>query len=80
MRSSKAEDTLAIDIYTRADAAGEPITLGLVERRLANLLTHTPDCPCGLCAPARTVRAYGVYRVAAGWSTGITRTRQRAAR
>jgi hypothetical protein len=44
VRSSVAEDTLAIDIYRHAEETGEQITLGTVERRLSELLSHEPGC------------------------------------
>ncbi len=80
MAVSRSEDLLAIDIFRRAQASGEPITLGTVERRLAELLAHEPDCPCGLCTAAAKVRAYGVYRVVAAWAGGVAATRRRAVR
>lgn len=38
--TTPSQDRIAIDVYRRAEAAGEPITLGLVERHLAELLSH----------------------------------------
>jgi hypothetical protein len=32
-----------------AEATGQPVTLGMVERRFAELASHQPDCLCGLC-------------------------------
>lgn len=58
MGTSRAEDTLAVDIYRRAAESGEEITLGTVERRLSELLAHEPDC-CGLCTAAASVRPQG---------------------
>jgi hypothetical protein len=37
VRSSVAEDTLAIGLFCHAEDTGEAITLGVVERRLAEL-------------------------------------------
>jgi hypothetical protein len=34
------EDKLAIDCYSYAETTGQPITLGLVERRLDELRAH----------------------------------------
>ncbi|HYB39296.1 MAG TPA: hypothetical protein VEF72_28630 [Mycobacterium sp.] len=40
MRTSVAEDTLAIDVYRHAEETGKPITLGVVDRRLGELPGH----------------------------------------
>jgi hypothetical protein len=61
------EDRLAIDCYTYAETTGQPIALGLVERRLDELRSHDPDCGCGLCATAHAARAQGVYYVPKRW-------------
>jgi hypothetical protein len=42
--ATRAEDTLAIDIYRRAEQSGDEITLGTMERRLSELLSHEPGC------------------------------------
>lgn len=55
------EDRIAIDVYRRAQQTGEPITLGTVERHIDELLSHPPDCPCGLCTAAASVRPWGVW-------------------
>jgi hypothetical protein len=47
--SSEAADIVALDIYQRCDESGERISLGVGERRLAELAAHPPD-HCGLCA------------------------------
>jgi hypothetical protein len=73
-------DKLALDIYNHAQATGEPITLGMVERRFAELCSHEPGCACGLCAAAATVRPLGVYRIASVWQGSIAATRRRAVR
>jgi hypothetical protein len=77
---SRSEDLLAIDIFRRAQASGEPITLGTVERRLAELLSHEPGCACGLCAAAAKVRPWGVWMVVSRWQSGVAATRRRAVR
>jgi hypothetical protein len=74
------EDRLAIDCYAYAETTGQPVTLGLVERRLDELRSHDPDCGCGLCAAAHAARAQGVYYVARRWAGGIAATRRRAVR
>jgi len=80
IRSSAAEDRLAIELFTRCQAAGQPIVLGAAEELLGELLAHQPACGCGLCGDAARVRALGVFAVARTWATGISATRQRAAR
>jgi hypothetical protein len=42
--ATRAEDTPAIDIYRRAEESGDEITLGTMERRLSELLSHEPGC------------------------------------
>ena len=79
VREQDAE-RIALDIIKRADAAGERVTLGMVERRLAELLSHPPDCRCGVCQAAGEVTARGVNWVAANWQSQIAVTRRRAAR
>ena len=78
--ATRTEDTLAIDVYRHAEAIGEPVTFGLVERRLDELRAHACGCACGLCAAAAAVRASGVWYVVRGWAGGIAATRRRAAR
>jgi hypothetical protein len=67
------EDKLAIDVYQYSHATGQPITLGLVDRRLAELAGHR-QCGCGLCESARRVRPFGVYRVASAWERSTSAT------
>jgi hypothetical protein len=78
--ATRNEEKLAIDVYSRAESSGQPITLGIVERHLDELRGHQPDCPCGLCAAAHAARASGVFYVANRWAAGIAATRRRAAR
>ncbi len=52
MRVQEAAELVAIDVFQRAEATGQPITLGLVERRLDELRSHEPECACGLCTAA----------------------------
>lgn len=80
MAATLNEDKLAIDVYSHAEATGQSVTLGLVERRLDELRSHDPACGCGLCTAAHAARAAGVYYVAKSWAGGIAATRRRAAR
>jgi hypothetical protein len=73
-------ERIAIDVYEDAQQTGETITLGTVERRLDELRSHEPNCPCGLCTAADSVRASAVWYVVRGWGAGIAATKRRAAR
>jgi hypothetical protein len=73
------EDKLAIDVYSHAEATGQPVTLGLVERRLDELRSHDPDCGCGLCtACARGSKPR--TRAALPWSVAGTAANSRQPR
>ena len=71
----EAAELVAIDVFQRAEATGQPITLGLVERRLDELRSHEPECACGLCTAASEMRASRVLYVARGWAGGVAATR-----
>ena len=73
-------EVLAGDVFSRADAAGNLITMELVRHRLAELADHLPTCRCGLCDAARVIRPQGVYAVARGWQRDINATTVRARR
>ena len=70
---------VSLDVFKQADATGERITLGTVERRLAELAGHPPGC-CELCTAAANVTVQQVYWVAANWQGQIAVTRRRARR
>ena len=80
MLGTRNEDELAIDVWRHAEAIGEPVTLGLVERRLDELRAHASGCACGLCTAAAVVRPSGVWYVVRGWAGGIAATRRRSRR
>ena len=80
VRVQEAAELVAIDVFQRAEATGQPITLGLVERRLDELRSHEPECACGLCTAASEMRASRVFYVARGWAGGVAATRRRATR
>ncbi len=48
--------------------------------RPAELLSHPPDCGCGVCQAAATVTANAVHWVAANWQAQISVTRRKATR
>ncbi len=68
--ATRNEDRIAIDVYQHAEQTGQPITLGLVEQRLSELLSHEPECPCGLCTAAAAVRAKACGTSCAGGPAG----------
>ena len=65
---------IARDIFGHADKTGERITLGTVERRLAELAGHPPG-HCQLCKAAANVTVQQVYRIAANWQAQLAVTR-----
>jgi hypothetical protein len=79
VRVQEAAELVAIDVFQRAEATGQPITVGLVERRLDELRSHEPECACGLCTAASEMRASRVFYVARGWAGGSLRLGRRAA-
>jgi hypothetical protein len=64
MRQDHAAEIVALDVFDAAHAAGEPVTMGLVRRIVAELLTHRPECACDAAKPPRQLgRArFGVSR------------------
>jgi hypothetical protein len=42
-----AAELVAIDVFASAQAAGEPVTMTLMKRTVAELLAHEPRCECG---------------------------------
>jgi hypothetical protein len=75
---SDAADIVAIDVFESARAAGEPITVALVKRRVAELLAHAPECACGRCEAAATARIGHIWQVASAWERSMAATRRRA--
>ena len=65
-RSSRVE-IIALDVYQRAEDAGQRITLELCEQRPAELRAHRPTCRCGLCGTMAKAKARNVFAVAASW-------------
>ena len=65
-------------MFERADKTGERITLWLVERRLAELAGHPPDCRCNIWRAAGRVTARAVHWIAANWQNQVAVTRRRA--
>ena len=53
-------------MFERADKSGERITLGMVERRLAELAGHPPG-HCAMCRAAGRVTVQQVFWVAVCW-------------
>ena len=80
VRVQEAAELVAIDVFQRADKAGQRITLAMVERRVDELLAHAPGCRCRLCEAAAKVRVRDVHRIAVNWESAIGATRRRATR
>ena len=54
MRMTDAAEIVALDVFEAAQAAGEPVTLALVKRRVDELLAHPPEYrPAGAVRPPR---------------------------
>ena len=84
---SERIELVALDVFWRAEAAGEVITLAMVEQRLEQLAGHRPTCRCQVCGAVRgrrwatiPVRATNVYRVCAAWQRWARRSGSRRAR
>ena len=80
MRVQEAAELVAIDVFQRADKAGQRITLAMVERRVDELLAHAPGCRCRLCEAAAKVRVGHVWQIASAWQGAIAATKRRAVR
>jgi len=65
-RSSRVE-IIALDVYQRAEDAGQRITLPMCAQRLTELRAHRPTCRCGLCGTMAKAKARNVFAVAASW-------------
>lgn len=80
MRVTEAAELVAIEVFQPAQAANELVTGELVKRVVGELLAHPPECACGRCEAAATVRVGHVWRIAAAWAGATAATRRRAAR
>jgi hypothetical protein len=62
---SERTELAAMDVFERAEARGERITLAMCVERLAELRSHRP---CGRCGRAAAkAKPQHVFRVASGW-------------
>ena len=73
-------ELLAADLFKNAEQTRARLTFGDVERHLAQLASHPPDCGCGRCRLAPRVTAQRVYAIASGWQGQVRATRVRALR
>lgn len=80
MTSQRCVDRLAVALFERCHATGQPVTVRAAEEFLGELLAHPPGCDCGLCEPAAKVGARSVHRMASGWAAGIESAQRRARR
>lgn len=67
MRKAEAADIVALEVYRSARNHDQPLSIGLVRSILSDLLSHHPECDCGLCSAALKVREVDVYCVAEQW-------------
>jgi hypothetical protein len=65
VRVIECAELLAADLFKNADQTRQRVTLGDVERYLAQLASHPPDCTCGRCPLVSRVTAQRVYAIAA---------------
>jgi hypothetical protein len=77
VRAVEATELLACDIF---NTGSRQITLGDVERHLAALRSHPPQCTCGRCQAAALVRADRVLMVVRAWQRQVHATRAWALR
>ncbi len=80
VRVIECAELLAADLFTAAEQTHARITFGDVERHLAQLASHPPDCDCGRCGLAPRVTAQRVYAIASGWQRQVRAARVRALR
>jgi hypothetical protein len=74
-------EQVALRLFVRADERHEVITRSYVDKRLADLRTHSPHCRCdSLCRLSRNTHPASVYRTASAWQREIGATRMLAAR
>ena len=71
---------MAANVVNLAEQNRYRITFGDVERHLAQLASHPPDCDCGRCGLAPRVTAQRVYAIASGWQRQVRAARVRALR
>ena len=80
MRVIEASELIAADVFTHAEKNRQRITFGDVERYLAQLNGHPPDCSCGRCGLAPQVTAHRVYAIASAWQREIRAAKVRGLR
>ena len=75
VRVIEATELLALDVF---NTGPRQITLGDVEHYLGQLRNHSPECRCGRCQAAATVRPDRVLMVVRVWQRQLAVTRLRA--
>ena len=80
MRVVEASEIVAADVFGAFEKDRRRVTLCDVERHLAQLGAHGPDCGCGRCPPDPRVTAQRVHTIASGWQRRVRGTRLRALR
>ena len=77
---SDAAEIVAIDVFEADQAAGEPVTVAFVKRRIGEPLAHAPECACGRCEVAAVARMAHIWRVATAWERSTAATKRCRAR
>ena len=80
VRVIEAVELVACPVFTIAEQTRQRLTFGDVERYLAQLAAHPPDCTCGRCPLVSRVTAQRVCAIASGWQRQVRATRVRALR
>ena len=68
VRVIDAVELVACPVFTIAEQTRQRLTFGDVERYLAQLAAHPPDCTCGRCPLVLRVTAQRVYAIASAGS------------
>jgi len=80
VRTVEASELIATDLFSQADENRYRITLGDVERHLAQLAMHPHDCSCERCGLLPRVSAQRIFMIASAWQRQVRLTRVRARR
>ena len=77
---SARDELIALDVFTRAQDAGQRITLAMVEARLAELRSHRPGCRCRHhCRGTAKARADRIFETVRRWHWSTAAQRLRTA-
>ncbi len=76
----EAVELVACHVFNLAEQTRQRVTVGDVERYLAQLAAHPGDCGYGRCVLAPRGTPHRVYAIASGWQRQVRATRVRALR